>query len=270
MTRCALTILIAGTGRLARVLAEAGVRASATDTVAVVGRSRAARDALVAAVPGLKAGEAEWASRADLLVLAVSPQAYREVLATFTPHLARSAVIVSVTNGVALEAIGRWSANPVVKAIPTMAQAIGRGAVPVVAGPAAESADVALVKEWFARFSLPVDVAEEDIRVASNVAGSAIAVLALFARAFASANADRAGGVSRASLDMMIAESLVATGELLRQGYDYEAIVDATATPLGVTEAVIGPLARSAPALCEEMIEAGFRRQRALQADQGA
>ncbi|CAH1663693.1 NADP oxidoreductase [Hyphomicrobiales bacterium] len=269
MAHRALTILIAGTGRLAKVLAEAGVRTSAAGTIAVVGRNSAARDALLAAVPGLQAGEPEWASRADLLVLAVSPHAYREVLTAFTPHLAPSTIVVSVTNGVALETIGRWTANPVVKAIPTIAQAVGRGAVPVVAGPAAKSSDVALVKDWFVRFGLPADVTEADIRVASNVAGSAIAIFALFARAFVSTNAVRANDVSRSSLDTMIAESLVATGELLRRGYDYEAIISSTATPLGVTEAVIDPLARIAPALCERMIEAGIRRQSELQADQG-
>ena len=151
MTIRALTILIAGTGRLAAVLAKAASRTSAFDTIAVVGRNRAARDALVAEVPGLQSGELDWASRADLLILAVSPQAYQDVLAAFAPHLAPNTIVVSVTNGVALETLGQWTAHPVVKAIPTIAQAIGCGAVPVVAGPAATPADVALVKGWFSR-----------------------------------------------------------------------------------------------------------------------
>lgn len=263
----ALTILIAGTGRLATVLAKAASRASASDTIAVVGRNREARDALVAEVPGLQPGEPDWASRADLLILAVSPHAYRDVLAAFAPHLAPKTVIVSVTNGVALETLGQWTAHPVVKAIPTIAQAIGCGAVPVVAGPAATPADIALVKGWFSRFSLPVDVNEADIRVASNVAGSAIAVLALFARAFASANAARTDAISPTALDMMIAESLIATGELLRQGHSYETIIDSTATPLGVTEALMRPLAEVAPDVCGRMVEAGFVRQSELQSD---
>ncbi|MGL5735823.1 MAG: pyrroline-5-carboxylate reductase family protein [Beijerinckiaceae bacterium] len=266
MTHCALSIIIAGTGRLAKVLAKAAMAASTSDTIAVVGRNRAACDALVAEIPGLQSGELNAASRADLLILAVSPQAYADVLAAFAPHLAPHTIIVSVTNGVALEALGRWTGRPVVKAIPTIAQAVGCGAVPIVAGPAATPSDVALVKDWFSRFSLPVEVGEADIRVASNAAGSAIAVLALFTRAFASANAARSEALPAELLDQMMAESLIATGKLLRQGYGYEAIINSTATPLGVTEALLGPLADIAPEVCVRMIEAGFLRQSALQA----
>ncbi|TPQ46148.1 hypothetical protein C2U72_25975 [Prosthecomicrobium hirschii] len=66
---------------------------------------------------------------------------------------------------------------------------------------------------------------------------------------------------------MMIAESLIATGELLRQGHSYETIIDSTATPLGVTEALMRPLAEVAPDVCGRMVEAGFVRQSELQSD---
>lgn len=269
MTRRALTILIAGTGRLAKILAEASIRASSLDTVAIVARDRVKRDQLIAEVPGLQPAEPESASRADIVVLAISPDGYRPVLAKLTSHIRPSTVMVSVTNGVSLQDMSRWTPNPIIKVIPTIAQSISRGAVPVVAGPAATSSDVELVKDWLKQFSVPMEVQDEDIRVASNVAGSAIAVFALFGRAFASANAAKTHSIPPNYLDQMIAESFAATAELLSRGYDYDTIINSTATPSGITEALLRPLEAMADVTCAEMVKAAFSRQRELQTTQG-
>ncbi len=260
-------ILVMGTGRLAGTLSRASLRAPSLDEVAVMGRDPAARDRLVAANPGLGAGDPDFASRADLVVLAVAPQAYREVVEAIAPHLPRSAILVSVTNGVSLEEMGGWTSNPVVKVIPTIAQTVGRGATLVVPGPRATPADVASVTAWLGRFSLPVEIREIDSRVASNVAGSAVAILACFARAFLAANAKRAHAVGQASLDAMMAETLIAVGELARAGISFDEIVASTATPGGVTEAALQPLAGTIETVCRAMVEASFERQAELQAE---
>ncbi|HMO28002.1 pyrroline-5-carboxylate reductase dimerization domain-containing protein [Enterovirga sp.] len=258
-------ILIVGTGRLAEVLARASVRAAPSSEVAILGRNPVARDNLLASIPGLLPGSVAFASRAELIVLAVLPQAYRDVVLSLAPHLSPSAIVTSVTNGVALDEIGHWTRNPVVKVIPTIAQSIGRGSAPVVAGPRATPGDLALVSGWLGGFSLPVAVEEQDIRLASNVSGSAVAIVARFARAFVDANARRSSSLGRSALDAMMAETLVAVGELMRAGVDFEQAVEATATPGGVTEAMLRPLAASVDALCRDMVDAGFSQQALMQ-----
>lgn len=269
MEEAAKRVLVCGTGRLAQALAPAFAQACPGYETAIMGRNAAAQAALIGTHPSLVAGDRAFAARCDLIVLAVSPSAYEAVLAEIAPHLRAASIVVSVTNAVSLHDIGRWTDNPVVKAVPTIAQSVGRGAVPVVAGPRAGAHDVRLVMDWLSRFSHPVIVGEEDIRVASNVAGSAIAAFAVLAKAFVSANAAQARNLDRASLEAMMAETLIAVGELYRSGRGFEQTVAATATPGGVTEAMMQPLGATIDDLCRAMVEASILKQARLQAAAG-
>lgn len=260
-----LEVLIVGTGRLAAILAGAACRSPSRDAVALMGRNAEARDRIIAANLTLCVGVLERVPRADLVVLAISPDGYREEIERLAPLLSPSTVLVSVTNGVRLEELAGWTANPVVKAIPTIAQVVGRGAVPLVAGPRATPADVARVADWFGRFGRPVAVSEDDIRVASNVAGSAVAALASFAHAFVAANARHASALDAAAIAAMMAETLGAVGELARAGVGFDRMIESTATPGGFTEAMLEPLTRVVDAVCEEMVDATFARQGQIQ-----
>lgn len=257
-----LRIGILGTGRIARVLAAAS--APHVD-VMVWGRNCDALAALTN-TPGLRAASFEEASQTDLVALAVPPQAYRDVLQRLAPLLPAQSVVVSLTNGVALDEIGGLVANPVVKAIPTIAQSVSRGVTLVVSGPHAGEDDVAKVTSWLSAFSAPQRVEEADIRVASNAAGSAVALMAAFASAFAQANAARAIHLTQAELERMLAETLGAIGDLARAGVTLDEMVETTATPGGVTEASLNVLRSAAPDLCRLMVEATFARQNELQA----
>lgn len=253
---------LVGTGRIAAVLAAASAPHGET---LVWGRNGAACEALVARAPGLRAASLEELAQADLVVLAISPDAYRDMLRKLAPLLAPGSVVVSVTNGVSLADIGALVANPVVKAIPTVAQTVSRGVTLIVRGPRASDGDVERVRRWLAAFSAPALVDAVDIRVASNAAGSAVALMAEFAAAFARANAERATGLSRIEIERMLAETLGAIGALAHAGLSLEEMVATTATPGGVTEAALDVLRASAGELCARMVEASFVRQAELQ-----
>jgi competence protein ComER len=268
MTDPPLKILIVGTGRLAAVLCRVSLRASCVGEVAVLGRNTIARDALVAAHVGLRVGHMRTAEQADLVILAVAPDAYRQVVHDLSAHLSPSTILVSVTNAVALDEIGLWTPHPVVKVIPTIAQIVGRGTTTVTAGARAGPREIAIVSAWLREFSAPVAVDDIDIRVASNVSGSAVAIFARLARAFVDANASRAVKLDRKALDGMMAETLIAVGELVRTGVAFEEIVASTATPGGVTEAMINAAEQIIDATCRNMVDVGFQRQAELQARQ--
>jgi competence protein ComER len=265
MTDRSLKILIVGTGRLAKVLAKASNLVSSQDEIAIFGRNTAERDAIIADNQSLIREDAAFISRSDLVVMAVSPQAYRPVLMSLAAQLPPAAIVVSVTNAIAVGEIGTWTRNPVVKVIPTIAQIVRRGVTPVIAGPRATPDHTQVVMEWLRRFSLPIEIGENDSRVASNVAGSAVAAVACFARAFAAANARRAHGLDQQTLEAMMAETLAAVGDLARGGVDFEQAIESTATPGGVTEAALAPLVHAIDDLCEKMVAESFRRQTQLQ-----
>jgi competence protein ComER len=89
-----------------------------------------------------------------------------------------------------------------------------------------------------------------DDRVASNVAGSALALFAAMCDAFVSANCAKTQALERPMLDAMMAETAGAVAALASAGYTWSAIVHATATPGGMTEAALDVLTSRFPQNC--------------------
>jgi competence protein ComER len=261
MTRLA----IIGTGRLGTTLLRAAAAHAPELALSATARRRAPLEALCREIPSLTIGAPEEIIRAaDLVLPCVPPGAYRTLIASIAPHLAPDAILVSVTNGVPLAAIAEQVRAPVVKVIPTIAHTVGRGVSLVTAGPGARPDHVEAVRRVFARFSLPVVVPEQDDRVASNVAGSALALFAMLGDIFVAANARRAVALDRAVLDAMMAETLAAIAALVQSGHSWHDIVAATATPGGMTQAALDVLAGRFPDLAEDMVAATFARQAAI------
>ena len=254
-----MVIAVIGGGRIGGTLLRAAARFAPRHALVLATRSQEAAAALARELPGLQlASPEDAAARADLLMLAIPPEAYASVLEAIAPAMAPSAILVSLTNGVPLEVIGEALTNPVVKVIPTMAHIVGRGVALVTAGPRAGHSEVARVREVFAAFSRPVSVDEADIRAASNVAGSALALVADWCDAFVTANAARTPGLDREALAAMLAETLGAVSDLAREGHAFAEIVERTATPGGMTQAAMAIL-RASP--IEAAVEETFRRQ---------
>jgi pyrroline-5-carboxylate reductase len=217
-------------------------------------------------ISGLVAASLErLAQRADLIVLCVPPDAHLSLCDRIAPHLGHRAIVVSVANSVPFAAIAERVRRPVVKVIPTLAHVVGRGVSLLVAGPGAEAEHVDAVRNVFARFSVPMLIDARDDRIASNIAGSAVALFAALCDAFVSANAARAQVLDRPTLDAMMAETAGAIGALASAGYGWSDIVHATATPGGMTEAALDVLTSRFPQIAEDMVAATFARQAEIQ-----
>ena len=199
-----------------------------------------------------------------MALLCVPPEAYRGAVAAMAPAMGPEVILVSVTNAVSLDDLGRWTRQPVVKIIPSPAHAAGRGACLVTPGPRAQAHHVQRVTALLERFSRPVLTDPADSRIASNLAGCAPAILGAFCGSFLEANAARAQVFSPAELRALITESVAALAALLDQGLTFEDVVARTATPGGTTEAAIRALMTQGPALCERMVDATFHREAQL------
>lgn len=256
---------IIGTGSLgATLLRAAAIHAPEIDLTAA-SRDPARVAALRREIPGLTyASPEDLARTADLVVLCVPPEVYPELGERIAPHLGPGAIVISVSNTVPLAAIAERVRVPVVKVIPTLAHVVGRGVSLLVAGPNALPGHMDAVRHVFARFSMPVLIDERDDRVASNVAGSAIALFAALCDAFVSANAARAQTLERTTLDAMMAETAGAVAALAQAGHGWDEIVRATATPGGMTHAALDVLSSRFPRVADEMVEATFARQAAI------
>jgi competence protein ComER len=259
------TFGIIGTGRLGTTLLRAAASHAPEITLLAASRDPLRTERLQREIPHLVTVSAEDLARtADLVVLCVPPDAYVPLCERIRPHLGPNAIVVSVTNSVSLAAITERVSRPVVKVIPTLAHVVGRGVSLLVAGSGAEAAHVDAVRRVFARFSVPMLIDARDDRVASNVAGSALALFAALCDAFVAANAVRSEALQRPMLDAMMAETAGAVSALVAAGHGWDDIVQATATPGGMTEAALNVLTGSFPKIADEMVAATFAKQTEL------
>jgi competence protein ComER len=257
-------IAVIGTGRIGTVLVRALDRAG--KEVLVAGRDHAAAESLAA--------KCEWATcltirkaaaKCGILVLAVPPDACLAVLDQLWDVLPKDAIVVSLTNGVSLDVLGGGITNPVVKLIPTLAQTVRRGTILVMAGPRARPVHIAEIWGLASLIGRPILIDDVDARVASNVAGSGLALAARLAEAFVASNLAHSVELTAEDLNAMMAETLGALSELVTAGFSFRAIAAATATPGGVTEAAMQVLNAELPDLTTDIVAASFTRQLALQ-----
>ncbi len=257
---------VIGTGSLGTTLLRAAKTCAPEIELIAASRDPSRLDALRREIPGLVAASPEDLARvADLVVLCVPAEAYRPLVDQIAQHLGPQAIVLSVNNTVPLATIAEHAPKPVVKAIPTLAHLVGRGVSLLVAAPGALPEHIEAVRAVFAHFSLPIVIDGRDDRVASNVAGSALALFAALCDTFVSANAARAATLDRATLDAMMAETAAAVAALAKAGYSWSDIVRATATPGGMTHAALDVLTSRFPQIADDMVEATFARQAAIQ-----
>ena len=253
---------IMGAGRIAELLSRAIASRAPAVPLMLAGRNRGRCEAIRRLVPGLAIVQPEILARSvDLLFLAVPAEAYLQILGSIASALAPECILVSLTNGVALEALGAATSNPVVKVVPTMAHLVGRGTALIIRGPHADDAHLARAAQLLRLISRPAVVDDRDARVASNVAGSFVALAAAFTNAFVAANAERALLLDRSQLDAMAAEALGAVSDLVAAGHRLTEIVDATATPGGPTEAALAACAAQMNEAARQAVVATFRNQ---------
>lgn len=114
-------------------------------------------------------------------------------------------------------------------------------------------------------FSTPFRVEPQQARAAANVAGSAIALLAAFADAFASANAAKANAEDAGPFHAMMAQSLGAASTMALNGMGWADIVRSIATPGGTTEAGHDTFRHEIAPLIDRVIRVIDERQKTIQ-----
>ncbi|ACL63003.1 pyrroline-5-carboxylate reductase family protein [Methylobacterium nodulans] len=259
------TVGLIGLGRIGMVLLAALRRFAPETRVIAAGRDPARVAAATAAWPGVEVMDSErLAVHANVVVPCLPPEAYRDGVSAVAPHMRADAVLMSVTNAVPLPDLGCRCARPIVKVILSPAHAAGRGVCLVTPSPGAGPEQVERICALLQRFCRPVLADPADGRIASNLAGSAPAILAAFCSAFLEANAARARAFGPTELRAMMTESVAALAAILDEGLSFEDVVARTATPGGTTEAAIAALNAEAPALCGRLVDATFQREAQL------
>ena len=205
--------------------------------------------------------------QASVVVIAIKPQAAGEALAPLAPHMASSALVVSIMAGRTLRFLATTFPNTkaLVRAMPNTPAAIGRGITVAIAAktdPAQRQiAQILLgatgVVEWVEDESL--------MDAVTAVSGSGPAYVFLLAEALAQAGA--AVGLPAKLADRLARETIAGSGELLHQsGQDAAILRQNVTSPGGTTAAALSVLMRpnGLPRLISEAIAAATARSREL------
>jgi pyrroline-5-carboxylate reductase len=203
----------------------------------------------------------ELLARCRLVFLCVPPAAYLSVVESIAGHLTPEQTLVCVTNGVPLGEVENRVPAYVVKVIPSVAHRAGRGIALVCPGRRSTVAAVRQVKHFITPFAKPVRVADQDMRVSTNITGCGPALLSKFVEALATASAEASLVTRKAVFEEMAIETLLATAQLVAEGRKPGQIVAEAATGGGMTEAAVASLSTTLPAALAQMTRATMERE---------
>lgn len=229
---------VVGLGRMGLALAAGFGRALAPGHVVGSGRSAGSVARFREAVPGAAVAPlAELPGLTNLLVLCTGNVDLPGVLGELRPGLTDRHVVVTVNNGLPLQALAEAVPGPVAKLIPSAGNQVGAGATLLVPGPRLTAGATADLLDLLRAFSNPFVIEEEQGRAATDLASCGPALLAGAALAMIDAQQERAAPLTRALAGQLVAQSLHAVSRLLDDGADLEEIVRRVAVPGGNTAA---------------------------------
>jgi len=228
-----------GTGSMGSLLVEAFVKAGAMQPadIAVSSRTQTKAEALAQRVPGLRiaACNVDAARQAELLFLCVKPADFQAVLTELAPHLEPQQIVISITSPVTLSQLECYLPCKVVKVIPSIVNAVHSGAVLMIWGSRLDEEDQSRIMQLFANIGRPVEIAERDVRVASDLSSIGPAFFAYLLDEFIDSAVARAG-IDRAAAETLAKEMLLGTARLLaEQGFSPQELQSRVSVPGGIT-----------------------------------
>jgi pyrroline-5-carboxylate reductase len=257
-------ILLLGAGRMGGALLEGWALARAFAPADLMIRDPQPGEAARTAVAGGARLNPDKLTSAATVVLAVKPQAWREVAAEAAPLLAPDAVVVSIAAGVKADDLARgFGGRRVARVMPTTSAAVGQGVASIYAAdPEARSRAHAL----FSPLGVVVDLADENLmHAATAVSGSAPAYLYAFIEALEAAGAS--AGLPPEQAKRLARSTITGAAALLAStGGDPVELRRQVASPGGTTEAALNVLLsqNGLPSLLREAVSRAMKRSKEL------
>lgn len=203
----------------------------------------AKRESLSALGVRAVASNAEAASGADILLLAVKPWIVPAVLTELGPQLTSSQLVVSIAAGVTLRRMEELLPDgvPVIRVMPNTPIQVGEGASALCRGASATPEHAALARQLFEAGGRCVEVTEPQMDAVTGLSGSGPAYACLMIEALADGGVRM--GLPRDVAQTLAAQTLLGAARLLLETGDHPAVwKDRVATPGGTTIAGLAAL----------------------------
>ncbi len=175
------------------------------------------------------------AAQAKMVILAIKPAAFDEVVPALAPSLTPDALLVSLAPGKTLAWLAQASgARKVVRLMPNTPAAVGEGMTAVVPNEACTTEDVEEVLRVVNAFGISEIIPEKLIDAASAVAGCAPAFFYMVLEAMADAAVRE--GMPRAQAYRFAAQTAVGAGRMVLESGEHPGVLkDAVCSPGGTT-----------------------------------
>ncbi|MBB6729765.1 late competence protein ComER [Cohnella zeiphila] len=238
-----------GAGSMGSLLAASFLRSGALKPadVTIATRTPAKAEALAVRFPGLTVApsNADVARMADILLLCVKPLDFRAVLDEIGPLLSPRQILVSITSPVRIDSLESFVPSKVAKIIPSVVNEACCGASLFMFGSRLEAEDRERLRSLFSAISQPLEIPEEEIRVASDLSSCGPAFMAQLLEQFVDA-AVESTGIDRELATKLACEMLLGTARLmLEQGCDPAELQRRVSVPGGITAVALEELRRS-------------------------
>lgn len=214
------------------------------------------------------ASNEQLAEQADVVLLAVKPVVFEDVLSPLKAVLARKKpLICSIVTGTTLEriqAILGGAELPIVRVMPNVNAMVGAGMAAVCGNSHASRQDVELILELFDSVGMAVELPEKDFSTFTAIAGSSPAYACLFIDALARGAVKH--GMAKDLATRVAAQAVLGSAKMVLEGTDSPwDIIDKVCSPGGTT--VAGLLAMEEEAflsIVAKGVDATIRRDREI------
>ncbi|MEM6962289.1 MAG: pyrroline-5-carboxylate reductase [Myxococcota bacterium] len=161
------------------------------------------------------ADNAQAASKADVVVLSIKPQAFGKALPSLTSAIDPSKLLVSIAAGIPVRVIEHLcpTGTRVVRTMPNTPVIVDAGCTGIAAGTHATPEDVALTQRIFEQIGMTVTLDEALLDAVTGLSGSGPAYIFLIIEALADAGVKV--GLHRQAAQKLAAQTVLGSAQLL-------------------------------------------------------
>lgn len=262
-----MRIGVIGTGQIGSMLVSAAVDAGHAGPIYISNRSPqkalALRDRYPKAVSFCD-DTRTVAKASDTLLLCVKSKDALDILREIAGDLREDQTLLSTNSNVSNDDMERMIPCKVAKLIPSITQYTRMGVELVMLGSRFSVTDSDAILTFLATLGTPVQIAEDEVRIYSDLTSCGPAFAADWLRNMARGAAER--GVPPETAEFLLTQMIRGVAELLaRSDWGFDAIVDRIALPGGVTSAGLDVLRSEAESgLFTRLFDATATRQQHL------
>lgn len=228
-----------GAGQMATALARGFVRASLVggDRIVAFDPVPAAGEQFCRTVDGAKlaASNAQVATSADVLFLAVKPQFMPEVIGELKSVVDKNTLVVSIAAGVTLGTLADgMGTDRIVRVMPNTPFLVGQGAAGFAMGAGATESDKELVAQLLGALGVAIPLKESLLDAVTGLSGSGPAYVYLLIEALSDGGVRM--GLPRDTATTLAARTVAGAAEMVLATGEHPAVLkDRVASPGGTT-----------------------------------